>query len=436
MKIIELPIKSIFPYKNNPRHNDKAVEFVANSLRQFGWKQPIVIDEKYEIVAGHTRWKAAKMLGMETVPCVMADDLTPEQVQAYRLADNKTAEIADWDFDLLEQELNEIDPAEFDMADFGFFADDAKQNEDEKDQFELQHSNKGALASRFIVPPFSVLDTKTGAWKNRNAEWLKITGDLSETRDTEGVGGAIGHLNYLDSSEQGKNGFTSNFDPVLAEVMYFWFCPAGGRVLDPFGGEQTKGIVAGEMGLNYSGVEIRPEQVELNARLTEKYPNVRYFCGDSNNIGEILKGQKFDFCFTSPPYYDLECYSAEDMSALGTYEEFLVQYKNIFKQCYDLLEDNSFCVLKVGEIRNKKTGANRCFVPDTVKIMTEIGFIYYNDIILLNPTRLAAIQANRSMRTRKVVKCHQNIPVFYKGNLKKIQDKLPPIEYTEDGLDE
>ena len=123
MEIIELPVKSIKPYKNNPRHNDKAVEFVANSLREFGWKQPIVIDDQYEIVAGHTRWKAAKMLGMETVPCVMADDLTPEQVQAYRLADNKTAEMADWDFDLLEQELNEIDPAMFDMADFGFFQD-------------------------------------------------------------------------------------------------------------------------------------------------------------------------------------------------------------------------------------------------------------------------------------------------------------------------
>lgn len=141
MEIIELPIKSIFPYKNNPRHNDKAVEFVANSLRQFGWKQPIVIDEKYEIVAGHTRWKAAKMLGMETVPCVMADDLTPEQVQVYRLTDNKTAEMADWDFDLLEQELNDIDPAMFDMADFGFFQGDEpetsnKAQEVEEDDFD------------------------------------------------------------------------------------------------------------------------------------------------------------------------------------------------------------------------------------------------------------------------------------------------------------
>ena len=124
MNVVDLPIKQLKPYKNNPRKNDKAVEYVANSIRQFGFKVPIVIDENYEIVCGHTRWKAAKTLGLETVPCVMADDLTPEQVQAYRLADNKTSEMADWDFDLLELEFNDIDPALFDMSDFGFFQDD------------------------------------------------------------------------------------------------------------------------------------------------------------------------------------------------------------------------------------------------------------------------------------------------------------------------
>lgn len=130
MNVIDIPIKAIKPYKHNPRKNDRAVEYVANSLRTFGWKQPIVIDENYEIVAGHTRWKAAKTLGMETCPCVLADDLTPEQVQAYRLADNKLAEMSDWDFDLLEMEMNDIDPNLFDMADFGFFNDDIEEGPD------------------------------------------------------------------------------------------------------------------------------------------------------------------------------------------------------------------------------------------------------------------------------------------------------------------
>jgi len=141
MNIIDLPIKSIKPYKRNPRKNDSAVEYVANSIRSFGFKVPIVIDENYEIVCGHTRWKAAKTIGLETVPCIMADDLNEEQIKAFRLADNKTAEMAGWDFDLLELEFNDIDPDLFDMADFGFFQDDEpetsnKAQEVEEDDFD------------------------------------------------------------------------------------------------------------------------------------------------------------------------------------------------------------------------------------------------------------------------------------------------------------
>ena len=127
-KIIYLPLKAIKPYKKNPRKNDKAVEFVANSIRQFGFRNPIIIDENYEIVCGHTRWKAAKVIGLEFVPCIMADDLNEDQIRAFRLADNKTAEMADWDFDLLEMEFNDIDPELFDMSDFGFFQDDETED--------------------------------------------------------------------------------------------------------------------------------------------------------------------------------------------------------------------------------------------------------------------------------------------------------------------
>lgn len=128
MEIIELPLKALKPYKRNPRRNDKAVEYVANSIRQFGFKVPIVIDENYEIVCGHTRWKAAKVIGLESVPCIMADDLNEDQIRAFRLADNKTAEMADWDFDLLELEFNDIDPELFDMSDFGFFQDEEEEH--------------------------------------------------------------------------------------------------------------------------------------------------------------------------------------------------------------------------------------------------------------------------------------------------------------------
>lgn len=117
MRIIEKPIEEIRPYENNPRVNDRAVEKVAESIAQFGFKQPIVIDKDGVIVAGHTRLMAAKLLGLTKVPTISAADLTPEQVTAYRIADNKTGELAGWDFEKLDEELGSID---MDMSVFGF----------------------------------------------------------------------------------------------------------------------------------------------------------------------------------------------------------------------------------------------------------------------------------------------------------------------------
>ena len=111
-------IGDVKPYEKNPRRNDSAVDAVAASIQEFGWKQPIVVDKDGIIIAGHTRYKAAKKLRMKDVPVVVADDLTEEQVKAYRLADNKTADLSEWDEELLGSEL--FDLSDFDMAQFGF----------------------------------------------------------------------------------------------------------------------------------------------------------------------------------------------------------------------------------------------------------------------------------------------------------------------------
>lgn len=105
ISIIEKNINDLKPYGNNPRINDEAVEKVAESIKEFGWKVPVVVDKNDVIVAGHTRLKAAQQLGIETVPVIVADDLTPEQVKAFRLADNKTAEFANWDMDMAAEQL-------------------------------------------------------------------------------------------------------------------------------------------------------------------------------------------------------------------------------------------------------------------------------------------------------------------------------------------
>jgi DNA modification methylase len=118
------PIDAIRPYPGNPRINDDAVDAVATSLGEFGFRQPIVVDAEGVIIVGHTRWKAAKKLGLARVPVHVATDLTAEQVRAYRLADNKTGELADWDFDLLPIELKELQQADYDLSLLGFDEDD------------------------------------------------------------------------------------------------------------------------------------------------------------------------------------------------------------------------------------------------------------------------------------------------------------------------
>lgn len=134
-KIKQVPVESIKPYERNPRKNDNAVDALANSIKEFGFKVPIIVDKSNMIVAGHTRYKAAKKLGMAKVPVIVADDLTPKQVKAFRLVDNKVAELSEWDYDILPDEIQGID---FNMVDFGFpdfFAGNASIEEDATSEY-------------------------------------------------------------------------------------------------------------------------------------------------------------------------------------------------------------------------------------------------------------------------------------------------------------
>lgn len=146
MRVIDIAVNELQEYENNPRNNDVAVDAVAASIQEFGFKVPVIIDSKMVIVAGHTRVKAAKNIGMETVPCIIADDLTPEQIKAFRLADNKVSELSNWDFTKLEEELAGLD---IDMTAFGFdaqedvniedFFEDAEPKEKEPKQIQCPH---------------------------------------------------------------------------------------------------------------------------------------------------------------------------------------------------------------------------------------------------------------------------------------------------------
>lgn len=132
MTVVEKKISEIRPYENNPRINDGAVDKVAESLKAYGWKQPIVIDVDGVIIAGHTRYKAAQKLGMDKVPCLVADDLTEDQVRAYRLADNKVSDYAIWDNKLLLEELDAIPDDLFTGFELGGIFDDTLNENDNK----------------------------------------------------------------------------------------------------------------------------------------------------------------------------------------------------------------------------------------------------------------------------------------------------------------
>ncbi len=144
MKIINIKVEEIKPYEQNPRINDHAVEKVANSIKEFGIKQPLVIDKNNVLIVGHTRLKAMQQLGIEEAPCIVASDLTEEQAKAYRLADNKTGELAEWDLDKLELELLDFDDGYLAQLGFEFefedeaYTDEEKQKEHRIKQLELK----------------------------------------------------------------------------------------------------------------------------------------------------------------------------------------------------------------------------------------------------------------------------------------------------------
>lgn len=179
MNIQNIALTDIHPYARNPRKNDEAVKNVAASIREFGFLVPLVIDSNHEIVAGHTRYKAAKSLGMKTVPCVIADELTEDQIKAFRLADNKVGEMAAWDMDLLPIELADI---AMPMADFGFevisdddFSENFTLDDGEKKPFQqisiTVHDEQAKLilaAIKYVYDQNAVTETFTNENHNGN----------------------------------------------------------------------------------------------------------------------------------------------------------------------------------------------------------------------------------------------------------------------------
>lgn len=299
---------------------------------------------------------------------------------------------------------------------------------------------KKLLADKFIVPPFSILDTKAGYWQERSKAWGKILGDTAATRE-----GTLGMQSLSGAAYGGKEfaaSGVSEFDPVLTEVAYRWFLPnAGGHILDPFGGSPVRSCVAGYLEHKYLGIELRPEQAQATVDAINKVGVGQYasiVCADATKITEVVPEQnQYDLVFTSPPFYDLEVYSDNpaDLSNVGTYEEFWKMYTAAFTGAVARLRNERFVVVNVTEIRDKN-GVYRNFVGDNVALFRSLGLHFYNDIIIANAIGTAAIRAARNMTSRKTVRVHQNLLVFYKGDPRNIKEQFGELAgEIPEGLD-
>lgn len=292
----------------------------------------------------------------------------------------------------------------------------------------IRPPSAGLVADKFVVPPFSLLDSRQGYWQERKRAWLHL-----------GIKGEVGRSakafnihEWLDEKEGASRSAgdgTSIFDPVLCELAYRWFSPPNGQILDPFAGGSVRGLVAGILGRRYHGIDLRAEQIAANeaqaialAKDLQAVPV--WICGDS--LTESMPPA--DLVFSCPPYADLERYSDDpaDLSTM-TYDAFRAVYATIIKRAVTALRPDRFAVFVVGDLRCPK-GLYRNFPGHTIEAFEAAGARLYNEAILLTAIGSLPLRINRQFTAaRKLGKTHQNVLVFVKGDPKKAADACGAI---------
>lgn len=294
------------------------------------------------------------------------------------------------------------------------------------------------LIDRFVIPPLTILNSQAGYWQIRKRHWTSLGIKSEVGRDDTLLGKGLTQIKGRSGEPASKLPGTSIFDPVLCEILYTWFSREGDTIFDPFAGGSVRGIVAGALQRNYTGIDLRQEQIDANnenyIEIDKHFSNIikpNWITGNSLDCKELVgEGKKFDMLMTCPPYYDLEVYSdkEDDLSNLESYQEFLDIYAKIFSEAYDLMNDDTFAAVVVSEIRDKN-GNYRGFVPDTIRVMEKAGFHYYNEAILLGALTTVTLRAPKQFNVgRKLGRCHQNVLIFFKGDNKNIKDKFGEVD--------
>jgi hypothetical protein len=286
--------------------------------------------------------------------------------------------------------------------------------------FEVEQPPPVSLADRFGVPPFSVLDRRTGEWQDRKSKWLSlgIQSELGRADRLLSNAAGVGWGKGFVSERMAEQGVTSVFDPVVCELVYRWFSAPGDRVFDPFAGGSVRGVVASTLARWYVGLDLREEQVLANRGQANLGSDIspRWLVGDATSPPV---GDEFDLVFSCPPYADLERYSDDprDLSTMA-YEQFREAHAEAIRQAAARLRMNRFAVWVISDVRDKR-GAYRGLIGHAVEAFQEAGLDFYNDAVLLDPVGNVRLRAgNLFDRTRKLSRLHQHVLVFVKGESK------------------
>lgn len=302
------------------------------------------------------------------------------------------------------------------------------------------------LFTRFIMPPFTTLDTRGGDWLSRRNRIDAYFGDSLIGRAAGLAYGDFPGRTEDDKTETGKrdllvtkvrkddNG-TSKFDSVLCEVLLKWFGFKGCNVLDPFAGGHIRGAMAAYLGYKYTGIDLSQDQIDANIkRATELNLYPKWICDDAINLDKYVELESQDLIFSCPPYGDLEQYTNDDRDLSNMeYADFLTAYRAIIAKSVKSLRTGRFCVFVVADFRDGE-GFYRGFVADTIKAFETAGARLYNEAILLNSIGTAALRISGMFGNRKLAKVHQNVLVFFKGDPKSIKftygevDKIMPFK--------
>lgn len=467
--------------RNPNKHPQEQIKLLAHIIQKQGWRVPITVSRRSGyIVRGHGRLEAALYYGAQLVPVDYQEYANEAEEWADLIADNRIAEFAVMDADLLSELFVEIEQSvpDFDLELSGYTTEQIMGLTSDGSAGDERQQARVSLQERFIIPPFTILDARSGAWIARKRAWknLGIKSEIGRGNDDDKTADGLifQKSSQPPSAYNAKNAYedkigskitwdefaklfpqemkmtgTSIFDPVLCEWAYRWFCPIGGQIIDPFAGGSVRGIVASLTGRAYTGVDLSERQIKANIEnwaeigekevLTEGETSdakiLNWIIGDSRNIVDLAKGE-YDMLFTCPPYVDLEVYSdaPEDLSN-KSYPEFMRLYREIIGSTVSMLKDDRFACIVVGEVRDKK-GSYYNFVGDTIRAFTDAGMSYYNEAILIPTYGSLAIRAGgQFIATRKLGKAHQNVLIFVKGDPKRAVEAIGTPDTAKDLLE-